>query len=78
MEDTSTALSKSVLWIDSDPGQSEPESEGTPAPQPDAADSENAEVKDVSPKEKTLDRWFLEQRGNKRLPKRLEIPNANN
>ncbi len=75
MEDTSTALSKSVLWIDSDPGKSDPESEGTPAPQPDAADSENAQVKDVSPKEKTLDRWFLEQRGNKRLPKRLEIPN---
>jgi len=29
----------------------------------------------VSTNEKALDRWFHEQRGNKRVPKRLDIPN---
>ncbi len=31
--------------------------------------------KSESTDEKALDRWFLEQRGNKRVPKRLNIPN---
>jgi CDGSH-type Zn-finger protein len=40
--------------------------------------SNNASVLEQSPEptdQKPLDRWFLEQRGNKRVPKRLDIAN---
>ena len=43
--------------------------------QPDFAVTETDQVDDVSTDEKARDRWFLEQKGNKRVPKRLNVPN---
>lgn len=37
--------------------------------------TENAPEPKLPAGEKTHERWFTEQRGNKRIPKRLEIPN---
>lgn len=37
--------------------------------------SENLASPAESTGEKAIDRWFLEQRGNQRVPKRLELPN---
>ena len=68
MEDNSKAFAKPLKW---------PEPDGHPAaPETDAPTVPEAEAeKPVSTDEKTLDRWFLEQRGSKRVPKRLEIAN---
>lgn len=48
------------------------ESDGAIAP--DSAE-DGAQVEKASTNEKALDRWFREQRGSKRVPKRLEVSN---
>jgi CDGSH-type Zn-finger protein len=75
MEDATKALAKLLYGTGSDPDTSQDgfnEAKGTPAgfeslPLP-------AEPEETT-KEKAIDRWFREQRGNKRVPKRLDIPN---
>lgn len=68
MDDTSKAYAKPLSWSDPDrfldDPQSTPNLDGLAVP-------ESTE----SAGEKKLDRWFLEQRGNKRVPKRLEVAN---
>jgi CDGSH-type Zn-finger protein len=65
MEDASKAYEKPFSWSDSDQHTVIPES------------SSNPDVTTVteSTDEKTNERWFIEQRGNKRVPKRLEVTN---
>jgi len=72
MDDTSNATAKRLSWPDLD--QRAPDSEicpdldGSTAPETAAKEAESTD-------EKALDRWFLEQRGGKRVPKRLEVAN---
>ena len=72
MDDASKAYAKPLSWSDSDPYEYNPGSDpnpdipGVPAP---------AAKKPESTGDKALDRWFLEQRGNKRVPKRLDVAN---
>ena len=69
MDDSNKAYAKPLSWSDLDPFQSEPET----SPQLDAPLT--PETKTESTDDKALDRWFLEQRGSKRVPKRLNIAN---
>jgi CDGSH-type Zn-finger protein len=72
MDDSSNSTAKSLNW--SDPDQLAPNPEFSPnldgltAPETEAKKPETTD-------EKALDRWFLEQRGSKRVPKRLEVAN---
>ena len=75
MEDTTKALATAVAGIYPDLEQSDLESRSTEVFQPDFAVTEIDQVDDVSTDEKARDRWFLEQKGNKRVPKRLNVPN---
>ena len=72
MDDSSKAFAKSLSWSDSDQFGRNP----APSPNPDTPSvPEPAAKKPESTGEKALDRWFLEQRGNKRVPKRLDVAN---
>ena len=72
MDDSSKALAKSLSWSDSDQSGQKP----APGPNPDTPSvPEPTAKKPESTDEKALDRWFLEQRGNKRVPKRLDVAN---
>lgn len=68
MEDALKVYAKPREWIESDP-------------QPDSTitnpkwDKPAALVEQESTDEKALDRWFREQRGTKRVPKRLDLAN---
>lgn len=68
MDDASKAYAKPLGWSDPDhfldDPQNKPVVDSPAVPEP-------AETTD----EKTLDRWFLEQRGNKKVPKRLDVAN---
>ncbi len=75
MEDATKALAKSVAMINSDSVQKDLDPGGDTSPQPDSPVARKDPVDDVSTDEKALDRWFREQKGNKRVPKRLEVPN---
>ena len=72
MDDASKAYAKPLSW--SDPDQIDANSKSDPI-------SDHPSVPDQTTKtpesnnEKTLDRWFLEQRGNRRVPKRLDVAN---
>ena len=72
MDDASNAYAKPLSWSDPDHHEYNPEHSpnlDTPgAPEP-------AVKKPGSNGDKALDRWFLEQRGNKRVPKRLDVAN---
>jgi CDGSH-type Zn-finger protein len=72
MDDASKAVATPFSWSDPRRPSSFPESspgkDGATVPDSTAEKTETTE-------EKTLDRWFLEQRGNKRVPKRLDITN---
>ncbi|MBT8073065.1 MAG: CDGSH iron-sulfur domain-containing protein [Xanthomonadales bacterium] len=72
MDDATTAYAKPLSWPDSDEQpastQSNPNLDSPAAPEPVGKQPE-------STNERTLDRWFLEQRGSKRVPKRLDITN---
>jgi CDGSH-type Zn-finger protein len=72
MEDTAKAYAKPLSWSDPDqlfvdPGKA-PNLDGSTVPESRAKESESTD-------DKALDRWFLEQRGNKRVPKRLDVAN---
>jgi CDGSH-type Zn-finger protein len=72
MDDATKAYAKPLSW--SDPDQSplnpelNPDLDSPTVPEPAAEIPESTD-------EKTLDRWFLEQRGDKRVPKRLDVAN---
>lgn len=72
MDDATKATAKSFIWSDSDqyspdPGLS-PNLDGSTVPEVETKKPESTD-------EKALDRWFLEQRGSKRVPKRLDVAN---
>jgi CDGSH-type Zn-finger protein len=71
MDDANTAYARPLSW--SDPDHSlKPDS----SPNPDSPSVPKPQVKKPeSTNEKALDRWFVEQRGNKRVPKRLDVAN---
>jgi CDGSH-type Zn-finger protein len=75
MEDATKATAKSLYGAHSDSPFEDLELEGLSAPQPDSAAEDRIQEDEVSTDEKALDRWFHEQRGNKRVPKRLDVPN---
>jgi len=62
MDDALKVLAKPYGWPDSD---NSPE---TPRTHPEAEPPESTD-------EKALDRWFREQHGKKRVPRRLDLPN---
>ena len=72
MEDATKAYAKPLNWSDPDRASADPETnpnlDSPTVPEPAAKKSESTD-------EKALDRWFLEQRGNKRVPKRLDVAN---
>ena len=72
MDDASNAYAKPLSWSNPDHHEYNPEHSpnlDTPgAPEP-------AVKKPGSNGDKALERWFLEQRGNKRVPKRLDVAN---
>ncbi len=72
MDVSTKAYAKSLDWSESDQLSTNPDS----SPNLDSpAVSEPVAKKSESTDEKSLDRWFLEQRGNKRVPKRLDVAN---
>ena len=72
MDDTTKAYAKKLNWSDPDQFPVDPEiSPDLDSPTVPESDAKGSESTD----EKALDRWFLEQRGGKRVPKRLEIAN---
>ena len=72
MEDTSKAYAKPLDWSHTDQQPDKTDSNQNPdtstVPEPAAKKPESTD-------EKAIDRWFLEQRGNKRVPKRLDVAN---
>ena len=72
MDVSTKAYAKSLDWSESDQLSTNPDS----SPNLDSpAVSEPVAKNSESTGEKSLDRWFLEQRGNKRVPKRLDVAN---
>jgi CDGSH-type Zn-finger protein len=69
MDDASKAYAKPLRWAEPEHFTDAPNSKpnldipGVPEPAPESTG------------DKKLDRWFLEQRGNKRVPKRLNVAN---
>lgn len=75
MGDASNASVKNLFGVHPDGDLQAAESKGAGAPLDDSATPDFA-GKDTTPTDqKALDRWFLEQRGGQRVPKRLEVPN---
>ena len=72
MDDASTAYAKKIDWSDSDLNSFDPET--SPNPEVPAVPVPARKTRKSSSK-KALDSWFKEQRGNKRVPKRLDLPN---
>lgn len=71
MEDALKVYAKPLEWPDTDPQSDDsaiPERERDFVPGTGAAEQESTD-------EKALDRWFREQRGSKRVPKRLDLAN---
>jgi len=68
MEDALKVYARPREWLDSDP-QSDNTITSPKWDQPAAPEEQE------STDEKALDRWFREQRGTKRVPKRLDLPN---
>ena len=77
MEDKSKSAAKNLFGIHPETDPNHPELGGKVAPEesPEARENEAAQEESVSTGEKTLDRWFIEHKGTKRAPKRLEVPN---
>ena len=72
MDDATKAYAKPLSWSEPDQYSSSPESS------PDLDDftvPEPLAKKPESTKEKSLDRWFQEQQGTKRVPKRMDVAN---
>ena len=75
MEDATKATAELLYGSQLESASLQPEREGLSAPQSDPAAEAKTREPDISTDEKALDRWFREQKGNKRVPKRLEVPN---
>ena len=72
MDDASKAYARPLSWSDPDDYLIRPQ----PGPIPDSHTVPETEPKrPESTDEKALDRWFNEQRGSKRVPKRLNVAN---
>lgn len=71
MEDAPKAVARRLYSPSWDPAQEPSAPLGEVTPEQSHPESQS----EVSVGEKAHDRWFLEQRGNKKVPKRLEIPN---
>lgn len=72
MDNSSTAYARPLSWADHD----EPSSNLAPNLNPDGQTAPAPLTKKpISTDAKALDRWFLEQRGSKRVPKRLDVAN---
>src|SRR5210317_114621 len=69
MDDANKAYAKPLSWSESDRFSNDPE----PIPHLDVPVGPEAETDSTD--EKAIDRWFLEQRGNKKVPKRLDVAN---
>ena len=72
MDDSSKAVAKSMKWSNLD---TESDDLDSGLDQEIPATPQQPDAKQESTDEKASDRWFHEQRGGKRVPKRLEIPN---
>ncbi len=72
MDDTTKALKKPDPWFEPEVSVSAPDSDTSSTPDQATPDQD---IKQETTGEKALDRWFLEQRGGKRVPKRLALPN---
>ena len=72
MDDPTKATAKKLSWSESDlltpDPEISPDLDGSTLPESEAKKPESTD-------EKALDRWFLEQRGSKRVPKRLDVAN---
>ena len=68
MEDALKVLAKPNEWHESDP-------QSDVSNVPPLIHRREAPERVESTDEKALDRWFREQRGTKRVPKRLDLPN---
>ena len=72
MDDATKAYAKTLSWSDPDhyssSSESSPDRDNFTVPEP-------LGKKPASTKEKSLDRWFQEQQGNKRIPKRMDVAN---
>ncbi|NND43868.1 MAG: CDGSH iron-sulfur domain-containing protein [Xanthomonadales bacterium] len=75
MEDATKATAKNLFGTHPDEDRRPGESGDAGASQTDAKTAEQLRKDKVPTDEKALDRWFLEQRGGKRVPKRLDVPN---
>jgi CDGSH-type Zn-finger protein len=71
MDDATKAYAKPLSWSDPDHYSNQPES----SPDLDSPTVPEPAGKSESTGEKALDRWFHEQRGAKRVPKRLDVAN---
>ncbi len=72
MDDTRKAYAKHLNWPDPDNPPTYPESDSK---LDDSTVPETEIKRPESTDDRTLDRWFYEQRGTKRVPKRLNIAN---
>ena len=72
MDDRSNAFARNLSWFDPDQAATQPETDpnldGSTVPEIDVEKPESID-------EKAIDRWFNEQRGSKRVPKKLNIAN---
>jgi CDGSH-type Zn-finger protein len=72
MDDATKATAKKLSWSDTDHLSNDPELnpnlDGSTVPETTVEIPESTD-------DKALDRWFLEQRGTKRVPKRLDVAN---
>ena len=72
MDDSNTAYARPLSWAN--PDEFSPNPAHGLNPGGDTAPAPLTE-KPISTDAKALDRWFLEQRGSKRVPKRLDVAN---
>jgi CDGSH-type Zn-finger protein len=72
MDDASKAYARPLSWSDPDQFSNHPESSPNPF---DSTVPETVTKRPESTEEKALDRWFREQHGTKRVPKRLDAAN---
>jgi CDGSH-type Zn-finger protein len=75
MDDTNQALANLLKEFDARHPAPAPEPSSGDKPAKAPPDATAREEETANTKEKALDRWFHEDRGGKRVPKRLDIPN---
>jgi CDGSH-type Zn-finger protein len=77
MEDATKATARNLFDTQPDPESGAGEIPGQDGPEgcSESTRSRAAEDAGVPVVEKALDRWFMEQKGSKRVPKRLDVPN---